>query len=335
MKGSVYSSVLSPWNSERCSLLRKCSCSKVSTLLWTIICAITAVVKVIWLPGTTDLMLRTVIWLPPSACALSLCRGISGTSLHSWSEGEGTPKASCWVRDVTCGTELHAVWPRSGHGSRSGEAQHDRNPTIQICQRWQDSAGKLCAPVSRGSGVGDWFVEFHSSLASLLLWCCYFTVIAWFQASGRDCGTFLSPVEKRRSPSSSQSITTHFYDKTLSLQTFCHLYNISFLLLKYVRVFLMEYILKCLEKRFTFLNICKILTCFVFLFVFLFYFIVDKKKSFNHFASSFLCNWGKKDKWRKKSYVLAYQEVLDGRSYIFNLSSGGDPTCERLPIQCL
>lgn len=132
----------------------KCSCSKVSTLLWTIIRTITAVVKVIWLPGTTDLMLCTVIWLPPSACALSLCRGISGTSLHLWSEGEGTPKASCWVRDVTCGTELHAVWPRSGHSSRSGEAQHDRNPTIQICQRWQDSAGKLCAPVSRGSGVG-------------------------------------------------------------------------------------------------------------------------------------------------------------------------------------
>lgn len=335
MKGSGYFSVLSPWNSERCSLLGKCSCSKVSTLLWTIICTITKVVKVIWLPGTTDLMLWTVIWLPPSACALSLCRGISGTSLHLWSEGEGTPKASCWVRDVTCGTELHAVWPRSGHSSRSGEAQHDRNPTIQICQRWQDSAGKLCAPVSQASGVGDWFVEFHSSLASLLLWCCYFTVIAWFQASGRDCGTFLSPVEKRRSPSSSQSITTHFYDKTFSLQTFCHLYNISFLLLKYVRVFLMEYILKCLEKRFTFLNICKLLTCFVFLFVFYFILLWIKKNLLTTLHQVFFAIGGRKKNGEKESYVLAYQEVLDGRSYIFNLSSGGDPTCERLPIQCL
>lgn len=189
MKGSVYFAVLSPWNSERCSLLGKCSCSKVSTLLWTIICTVTEVVKVIWLPGTTDLMLWTVIWLPPSACALSLCRGISGTSLHLWSEGEGTPKASCWVRDVTCGTELHAVWPRSGHSSRSGEAQHDRNPTIQICQRWQDLAGKLCAPVSQASGSGIGLLSF------ILLWLHYYygVIIAWFQASAEIVAHFSRP----------------------------------------------------------------------------------------------------------------------------------------------
>lgn len=59
----------------------------------------------------------------------------------------------------------------------------------------------------------------------------------------------------------------------------------------------MEYILKCLEKRFTFLNICKILTCFFVLFCF----IVDtKKKYFNHFASNFLCELGKERQKEKK-----------------------------------
>lgn len=97
----------------------------------------------------------------------------------------------------------------------------------------------------------------------------------------------------------------------------------------------MEYILKCLEKRFTFLNICKILTCFVFLFVFYFILLWIKKNLLTTSHQVFFAIGGRKTNGEKKSYVLAYQEVLDGRSYIFNLSSGGDPTCERLPIQCL
>lgn len=97
----------------------------------------------------------------------------------------------------------------------------------------------------------------------------------------------------------------------------------------------MEYILKCLEKRFTFLNICKILTlCFVFLFVFYFILLWEKNLLTTLHQVFFFAIGGRKTKGEKKD-LLAYQEVLDGRSYIFNLSSGGDPTCERLPIQCL
>lgn len=145
------------------------------------------------------------LWL----CPLCPTGGFPAQVLICDLSTRGRQRASCWVRDVTCGTELHAVWPRSGHSSRCGETQHDRNPTTQICQRWRDSAGQLCSLVSHVSGVRDWIVVFHSSLASLIVWC-----IAWFQASGRDCGTFLLAEEKCQSPSSSEPITTHFYHKT-------------------------------------------------------------------------------------------------------------------------
>lgn len=241
---------------------------------------------------------------PLSLCALSLslCRGISGTSLHLWSEGEGTPKASCWVRDVTCGTELHAVWPRSGHSSRSGGSAARPKSNYSDLPKVTGLGGKtMCSGVASvgGRGLVCWVSFFFGFIIIMVLLLYSYCMIS----SERQRLWHISLALRKAAVSFLQSV---YHDistiKTFSLQTFCHLYNISFLLLKYVRVFLMEYILKCLEKRFTFLNICKILTlCFVFLFVF-YFILLWKKKSFNHFASSFFffCNWGKKDKWRKK-----------------------------------
>lgn len=137
---------------------------------------------------------------PPAVCFLSLAVWLQGDFRHKSSfviwGATGRRGASCWVRDVTCGTELHAVGPRSGHSSRSGEAQHHRNPTYSNLPKVTGFGGTTIVLQCRSVGVGDCFVEFHSSLASVLLWCCYFTVIAWIQASGRDCGTFLSPVSQ-------------------------------------------------------------------------------------------------------------------------------------------
>lgn len=313
--------------------LGKCSCSKVSTLLWTIICTITAVVKVIWLPGTTDLMLCTVIWLPPSACALSLQGDFRHkSSFVIWGRGDAEGLVLSEGRDMWDWTPrcLTTEWPRF---TLRGSAARPKSNYSNLPKVTGFGGKTMCSSVTGvgGRGLVCWVSFFFGFITIMVLLLYSYCMIS----SERQRLWHISLARRKAAVSFLQSITTHFYDKTLSLQTFCHLYNISFLLLKYVRVFLMEYILKCLEKRFTFLNICKILTCFVFLFVFYFILLWIKKNLLTTLHQVFFAIGGRKTNGEKKSYVSAYQEVLDGRSYIFNLSSGGDPTCERLPIQCL
>lgn len=73
--------------------------------------------------------------------------------------GRGGRGALCWVRDMTCGTELHAVW--HGATAHAPSAQHDKTQLLKVCQRWHgESTGQQ---TSNRHTRRDWgsFVDFY------------------------------------------------------------------------------------------------------------------------------------------------------------------------------
>lgn len=80
------------------------------------------------------------LWIYVSAC---VCVCVQGDFRHKSSFVIWGRRGRCgpprWVKAVTCGTALRAVWPRSCYTSRSELWALTTNSNTPVCQRRQDS----------------------------------------------------------------------------------------------------------------------------------------------------------------------------------------------------
>lgn len=156
----------------------------------------------------------------------------------------------CRVKDMRCGTALHAVWPRSCHRSCSELSAWLTSNYSSLPKVTRFHRTIVCKTVTHiGTEIHlstfitpNWIILLNYGVLTLQL-------LHGFKIESRWRKWNLSlfcQVEKEESLPSRVSLSWHISTVNILLQTFCHLYNISFLLLKFVRLFLMEYILKCL-----------------------------------------------------------------------------------------
>lgn len=123
----------------------------------------------------------------------ALYREISGISLHLWSESRGCWGASCWVMDVTCGTELHAVRPWSGHSSCSENSAWLKSKYSNLPKVTGFHRTTMCSSVTYvGSEIG--------LLSFIILWLNYGVVTLQLisnSGGGGEHGTFLCPAGRK------------------------------------------------------------------------------------------------------------------------------------------
>lgn len=210
----------------------------------------------------------TSFWFP--SWPLVSFRGTSDTSRHSWSEdGRGRPGLS--ERGVTCGDPPPPTHTQPTCSERSAQTSRSSLPKVTRFHGTTNSS-ELLITQRRGLRFLLGLFTATNRIISLNYGVLTLPLLHGLKKKHRPRWRrrfFVLP--SRKGGASSLQRLSSWHLSTFASNPSRHLYNLFFLLLKFVRLFLMEYILKMpTDKRFTFLNICKILTCVVDFVLFLF-----------------------------------------------------------------